>query len=145
MNSISGRGDMMSRVWGIAAAIFAYECSLHVSKSYAMTWLRAETMTQRLIALSVGIGVLLLLALVFYKFASRPFFHGFLTATGLFLSVDIILFHWMFQLHRLTDGPESNVLEPVFVVVGLLVAWYGLKKEWLSKQIWKRAGNTCDG
>ena len=60
----------------------------------------------------IGLGVV---SLVFFLMAaarrSRAFFNGFLVAVGTFLSFDMILFHWVFQLHRITSGPAANVLE----------------------------------
>jgi uncharacterized membrane protein len=60
---------------------------------------------------------------------SRSFFNGFLVAVGTFLSFDMILFHWVFQLHRLTSGPEANVLEPLFVLLGVAFIVIGLRRE----------------
>jgi uncharacterized membrane protein len=55
--------------------------------------------------------------------------NGFLVAIGTFLSFDMILFHWVFQLHRLTSGPEANVLEPFFVLLGVVFIVIGLRRE----------------
>ena len=63
------------------------------------------------------------------KLFSRAFFHGFLVATGTILSFDIVLFHWIFQLHRITNGPEADVLEPIFVLFGCCLTWWGIRQE----------------
>ncbi|MDQ0221354.1 hypothetical protein ELQ35_15700 [Peribacillus cavernae] len=60
---------------------------------------------------------------------SRSFFQGFIEAAGLFLSFDIIVFHWVFQLHRITNGTEANWLGPILVVFGSIFVWYGIKRE----------------
>ncbi|HXY30541.1 MAG TPA: DUF2243 domain-containing protein [Gemmatimonadaceae bacterium] len=81
------------------------------------------------------IGVVLLgcvLLVVFLAGAARlspSFFRGFLVATGTFLSVDMILFHWIFRIHRLTSGPEADVMEPLFVVLGVVFIVVGLRGE----------------
>ncbi len=41
----------------------------------------------------------------------------------------MLLFHWVFQLHRLTSGPEANVLEPFFVLLGVVFIVIGLRRE----------------
>lgn len=47
----------------------------------------------------------------------------------MFLSVDMALFHWIFRLHRLTSGPEADILEPILVLVGIGFVVYGLARE----------------
>ena len=86
------------------------------------------SMTGRLAV--VGLGCLFLV--LFLAAAARlspSFFNGFLVAIGIFMSFDMILFHWIFQLHRLTRGPEANVLEPFFVVLGVAFVIVGLRRE----------------
>ena len=78
----------------------------------------------------IGFGVLcLILFLMAAARLSPSFFNGFLVAIGTFLSFDMILFHWVFQLHRLTSGPEANVLEPLFVGLGIVFVIVGLRRE----------------
>jgi uncharacterized membrane protein len=78
----------------------------------------------------IGLGcVFLVLFLMAAARLSRSFFNGFLVAIGTFLSFDMILFHWVFQLHRLTSGPEANFLEPFFVALGVVFVFVGLWRE----------------
>ena len=87
-----------------------------------------STMSGRLAV--IGFGCLcLVLFLVLAKRVSPAFFNGFLVAIGTFLSFDMILFHWVFQLHRLTSGPEADVLEPFFVLLGVAFIVVGLRRE----------------
>jgi len=79
------------------------------------------------------IGVILLAVvslLIFLALARRrgdSFFRGFLVAVGTFLSFDMILLHWVFRLHRLTSGPEADVIEPLFTLLGVAFIVYGLR------------------
>ncbi len=81
------------------------------------------------------IGVILLAVVflvVFLALAKRKgdaFFRGFLVAVGTFLTVDMILLHWVFRLHRLTSGPEADVIEPIFVLLGVAFIAYGLRRD----------------
>ncbi len=45
-----------------------------------------------------------------------------------------ILFHWVFRLHRVTSGPEADIIEPLFVILGLLFIIFGLPSESASKR-----------
>jgi uncharacterized membrane protein len=63
------------------------------------------------------------------RFYSRSFFHGFMVSSGIFLSFDIVVFHWLFKLHRVTPGPEANIIEPLFVLAGIGFIAYGLINE----------------
>lgn len=86
------------------------------------------TMSGRLAVVGLGC-VLLVLFLVAAARRSRAFFNGFLIAVGTFLTVDMILFHWIFQLHRITSGPEANILEPFFVGLGAVFIVVGMRRE----------------
>lgn len=113
---------------GAVAAFFVTDFLFHIIDAFA-AGLKADTPLERIGAVLCGITVLLILMAVFRKFFSRSFFNGFTVAVGLFLSFDIVVFHWIFQLHRITNGPEANWLEPVFVVTGIIFVTYGVKKE----------------
>lgn len=88
-----------------------------------------DSALERIGAVGSGIVILVVLMIIFKMIFSPSFFHGFLVACGLFLSLDIVVFHWFFQLHRITSGPEANWLEPLFVLFGSILLIYGVKKE----------------
>jgi hypothetical protein len=115
------------KIWfGFILGIFAMS---HWSTN-AFAWeLKPETMGERIGAVGLGVIILLFILLFIYKRYHSSFFHGFIAAIGLFLTVDNILFHWVFQLHRVTSGPEANVLEPLFVIAGVGLVYYTWKKE----------------
>ena len=79
----------------------------------------------------IGVIVLatafLVLFLALAKRRGDQFFRGFLVAVGTFLSFDLIMLHWVFRLHRLTIGPEADVIEPMFLVLGVAFIAYGLR------------------
>jgi uncharacterized membrane protein len=116
------------RLLGLVLGFLFTDQWVHLMKTYAFG-MAATTTGERLGAILIGI-VLLLIILIFIRAVfSSSFLNGFIVATGLFLSFDIVVFHWIFQLHRITNGQEANILEPVFVVCGIAILWYGWKKE----------------
>jgi hypothetical protein len=86
------------------------------------------TMAGRLGVIGFAV-VCLIFFLALSKRRGELFFRGFLVAIGTFLSFDMILLHWVFRLHRLTSGPEADVIEPLFVVLGVAFIAYGLRSE----------------
>ncbi|WP_372660977.1 hypothetical protein [Cohnella sp.] len=90
---------------------------------------KLQTQAERIGAVSFGVCVLMILMAIFRQFFSKSFFRGFTVATGLFLSFDIVVFHWIFQLHRITNGSEANWLEPILVMAGTTFVGYGVIKE----------------
>ncbi|HYK72085.1 MAG TPA: DUF2243 domain-containing protein, partial [Pseudoneobacillus sp.] len=100
---------------------------LHSIKAYAMG-VQLQSAGERVGAVGTGLVILFVIMMILKRWFAASFFHGFLVATGLFLSFDIVVFHWFFHLHRITSGPEANLLEPIFVVFGTLLVIYGLKK-----------------
>jgi hypothetical protein len=91
--------------------------------------LKATTTTQRILAVQVGAVILLLMLVLVRRRFARSFFHGFLVAVGTFLSFDIVLFHWVFKLHRITSGSEANAIEPLLVALGIGFVTYGVRRE----------------
>ncbi len=86
-------------------------------------------MAGRIGEVAIGVFVLVASLMLAARFYSSSFFHGFLVACGVFLSFDIVLFHWIFRLHRITSGPEADIIEPLFVLIGIGFVAYGLMNE----------------
>jgi uncharacterized membrane protein len=120
------------RIMGFITGYITTSLYFHSIKAYAIG-VELDTAWERIGAVGSGLIILLTLMILFKKFFSTSFFNGFIVATGLFLSFDIVVFHWFFQLHRITSGPEANWLEPLFVVFGTLLLIYGVKKERLNQ------------
>lgn len=121
------------RLLGVIVGFILSDLFFHIVHATA-AGLKAETQLERIGAVLVGVVVLLLLMFVAKRYFSTSFFQGFIVATGLFLSFDIVVFHWIFQLHRITNGPEANWLEPILVLGGIVFIWYGLTKEMSMKK-----------
>jgi uncharacterized membrane protein len=105
----------------------------HLREAVAFT-LKATTMAERLGSVFVAAILFVLLAYMAFQFFSRSFFHGFIVAAGLILSLDIVLLHWIFQLHRITSGPEADVLEPLFVMCGIALTIIGVRRELATRR-----------
>ncbi|WP_419880926.1 DUF2243 domain-containing protein [Peribacillus sp. B-H-3] len=116
------------RFLGFVAGYLTMNLFFHSIHAYAMG-IKLESMGGRLGAVGTGIVILIILAIFIERVFSRSFFHGFLVSTGLFLSFDIVVFHWLFGLHRITNGPEANWLDPIFVVCGTITIFYGIRRE----------------
>ena len=106
----------------------------HLREAIAFT-LKATTLTERLSSVFAAAILLLFLAYLVFRLFNRSFFHGFIVSAGLILSLDIVLLHWIFQLHRITSGPEANVLEPLFVLCGTAVTIIGVKREMAARAV----------
>jgi hypothetical protein len=91
--------------------------------------LTVATMTGRLAVVALGAAALIGCLVASGRFFSRSFFHGFMVSAGIFLSFDIVVFHWVFRLHRITSGPEANFIEPILVLTGIGFVAYGLTRE----------------
>ncbi|WP_163099661.1 hypothetical protein [Peribacillus alkalitolerans] len=116
------------KLLGIIVAFIVTDFFFHIIDAFALE-IKPENQVERIGAVLFGVVILLILMAIFHRFFSKSFFHGFTVATGLFLSFDIVVFHWIFQLHRITNGPEANWLEPILVIVGSIFVWYGMNKE----------------
>ncbi len=88
-----------------------------------------ETMAGRVAVVLLAVAILILTLVLAGRLGSSSFFHGFLVAVGVFLSIDIVVVHWIFRLHRVTGGPEANVIEPILVAAGAAFVIYGLRRE----------------
>jgi hypothetical protein len=116
----------MKRAGGLAAGTLFCWMFLHATTAFAFG-LKAQNASARIGAVLAGVVVLTIVMAMIRRFCAASFANGFTAATGLFLSFDIVVFHWVFQLHRITSGPEANILEPLFVIAGtgfLAYAWY---------------------
>jgi uncharacterized membrane protein len=116
------------RILGAIIGFFMADFLFHIIDALAFG-LKANTGPERIGAVGMGVLILLLLMALFNRLFSKSFYHGFIVATGLFLSFDIVVFHWIFQLHRITSGSEANWLEPIFVLGGTCLLLYGMMKE----------------
>jgi uncharacterized membrane protein len=87
------------------------------------------TMAGRIAVLAFGSAFFIACLEAARRYYSRAFFHGFLVSAGIFLSFDVVVFHWIFGLHRVTSGPEANVIEPLAVLLGIVFIAYGLTRE----------------
>lgn len=121
------------RILGIIVAFLITDFFFHMVDALA-AGLKAETQMERIGAVVFGVFILSILMIIFYRIFSKTFFFGFVVATGLFLSFDIVVFHWIFQLHRITNGPEANWLEPLLVIGGCIALIWGIRKEVTTKR-----------
>ncbi|HZG75961.1 MAG TPA: hypothetical protein VEZ72_08895 [Paenibacillus sp.] len=118
----------LQRVAGVFLGYGFAELALHAARASAYG-LQAETLAGKLGALAFGVAALVGCIAWMKRRFPPSFYHGFLVSTGLFFSFDIVAFHWVFGLHRITDGPEANVLEPILVAVGVVLLVRGLRAE----------------
>jgi len=88
-----------------------------------------HTMTGRVAVVLLAVAILIGTLVPAKRLGSSSFFHGFLVAVGVFLSIDIVVVHWIFRLHRVTAGPEASVIEPILVAAGVAFVIYGLRRE----------------
>jgi hypothetical protein len=90
-------------------------------------WMLRETIAGRVAVVLLAAAFLLLPLVLAKRLASSSFFRGFLVAVGVFLSFDIVVFHWLFRLHRITAGSQANVIEPILVAAGAGFVIHGLR------------------
>jgi drug/metabolite transporter (DMT)-like permease len=83
----------------------------------------------RIAVLAVALAGLVGFLLWSKRATSNSFFLGVLAGTGLVLSFDIAWVHWIFGLHHVTNSREDAVIEPLFVLTGLIFMWYGITRE----------------
>ncbi|WP_096186116.1 hypothetical protein [Evansella halocellulosilytica] len=118
----------MNKWLSFIVGILFVDLLFHSGHAYAIG-LKATTLFERLSALLFTLILTILFYYLCRKFFSNSFFHGVLFSSGFFASFDIIVVHWIFQLHRLTHGPEANILEPFLVVVGITMMIYAITRE----------------
>lgn len=118
----------MSRWIAFILGVFYIDILFHTTHAHALGF-EATTIQERLWALFFVLLVTLLVFYICMKVFPPSFFHGVIFASGFFASFDIIVIHWIFQLHRLTEGPEANVLEPILVVMGIGMIIFAILRE----------------
>ncbi len=83
----------------------------------------------QLSVIAVAVAFLIMFLLWSQRTTSASFFLGVLAGMGFVLSVDIVLVHWIFGLHHLTNTQMDLVLEPLFVLLGLVFLWFAITRE----------------
>ena len=83
----------------------------------------------RIAVLAVALAGLVGFLLWSKRATSNSFFLGVLAGTGLVLSFDIAWVHWIFGLHHVTNSREDTVIEPLFVLTGLIFMGHGITRE----------------
>jgi hypothetical protein len=100
-----------------------------LSLAVTLPLIRTTTTAERVGVVLGGAVVMVLTLVLVWRLYSRSFFNGVAVATGLLLSFDIVVFHWVFRLHRITEGSEANVIEPLLVAIGVGLIAYGARHE----------------
>ncbi|MCL7747696.1 hypothetical protein [Halalkalibacter alkaliphilus] len=118
----------MSRLIGFLIGVLYTDWLFHTDNVNAFGF-AATTTGERIGSLLFAGGVTVVFYIVCAKLFSSSFFHGVIAASGFFASFDIVVIHWIFELHRLTHGPEADIIEPILVVIGIILLVYGIKKE----------------
>ncbi|SER81517.1 DUF2243 domain-containing protein [Salipaludibacillus aurantiacus] len=119
---------MFSRVLSFLIGIFLIDYWFHTGNVQAFGF-EAETMAERIGALLFTGAVTLLIFYLAYRFFTCSFFNGVIFAAGFFASFDIFVVHWLFNLHRLTDGPEAIYFEVALVILGIIMIVFSLGNE----------------
>ena len=95
----------------------------------ALESLEPSTGEGRVAVVLLGAATLVLTLALARRSSSSSFFRGFLVAVGVIFSFDIVVFHWVFGLHRITAGTEADVIEPIVVATGVAFVALGLRNE----------------
>jgi uncharacterized membrane protein len=95
--------------------------------SFALVPVRSSAGQLSVIALAVAF--LMAFLLWSKRTTSDSFFLGVFAGMGFVLSVDIVLIHWIFGLHHITNTQMDLVLEPLFVLLGLVFLWFAITRE----------------
>lgn len=79
----------------------------------------------------VAVAVVFLVGFLLWskRSTSAAFFRGVLAGMGFVLSVDIVWLHWIFGLHHITNTQMDFILEPLFVVLGIVFLWFAISRE----------------
>ncbi len=95
----------------------------------AFTLVPVTASAGQIAVITVAVAFLVGFILWSKRTASASFFRGVLAGMGFVLSVDIVWVHWIFGLHHITNTEMDLVLEPLFVLLGLVFLWYGITRE----------------
>ncbi len=95
----------------------------------AFTFYPVTAPAGQIAVLAAAVAVLVGFLVWSKRATSASFFRGALAGNGLILSFDIVWVHWIFGLHHLTNTQMDLVLEPLFVLLGLVFLWFGITRE----------------
>jgi uncharacterized membrane protein len=101
----------------------------HAELVLAFALVPVSTSAGQLSAIAVAVAFLIVFLLWSKRTTSASFFRGALAGMGFVLSVDIVLIHWIFGLHHITNTQMDLVLEPLFVLLGLVFLWFAITQE----------------
>jgi hypothetical protein len=95
----------------------------------AITLYPVTTPVGQIAVLAVAVAALIGFLLWSKRAGSASFFWGVLAGNGFILSFDIVWVHWIFGLHHITNTQMDLVLEPLFVLLGLVFLWFAITRE----------------
>jgi phage shock protein PspC (stress-responsive transcriptional regulator) len=95
----------------------------------AFALIPVNTSAGQLSVIAVAVAFLIVFLWWSNRTTSASFFQGVLAGMGFVLSVDIVLIHWIFGLHHITNTPMDLILEPLFVLLGLVFLWFAITRE----------------
>lgn len=62
------------------------------------------------------------------------FANGYMVAVGVFASFDLLVVHWLMELHRITEGPEAIWIEVLLFLTGVAFVVGGLRREFRARR-----------
>ncbi|TMW70898.1 hypothetical protein [Alteribacter natronophilus] len=119
---------VISRLASFLIGIFVMDFWFHQGQVHAFGF-TVDTFWERIGALGFAGVVTLAVFWASWAFFSRSFFHGVIFAAGFFATVDMVLIHWIFGLHRITYGWEAIYIEIFLVILGVVMVVFALRNE----------------
>ncbi|WP_328587728.1 DUF2243 domain-containing protein [Alteribacter lacisalsi] len=119
---------MISRVASFLTGIFVMDFWFHQGQVHAFGF-TADTFWERIGALALAGVVTLAVFWASWVFFTRSFFNGVIFAAGFFASVDMVIVHWLFGLHRITYGAEAIYIEVFLLILGIVMVVFALRNE----------------
>ena len=101
----------------------------HVDVALAFALVPVATWAGQIAVIAVVAAALIVFLFWSERAMSASFFRGVLAGTGFVLSVDIVWVHWIFGLHHITNTQMDLMLEPLFVLLGLVFLWFAITRE----------------